>query len=490
MKRPNPFSSPVGIILTILLFLILGISLWRDRGLAFNPGPVTGIQKEGVVLQGFSSHADFEKECHYCHMPLETTLGQMCLTCHTEISNQLASGEGIHGHINGVTTCQNCHPEHKGRDFNPTLAATKYFDHSITRFSLIYHQVDYDATPMACTACHDAGNYSLAPDANCQDCHSRHNPEFMQTHLSDFGENCQGCHDGSDRMINFDHKTTSFPLDGLHVEVVCSSCHVGGQLTGLPTACEGCHSEPEIHRGLFDANCGNCHNTQGWSPATFDGMPFNHLQNTRFSLDKHQVDYAGQTIVCSTCHQENLRTFNLRTCIDCHTRADTAFMQDHQQTFGADCLGCHDGVDRMSGFDHNSIFLLDGKHAEIACADCHLNQVFAGTPSICYQCHAEPEIHAGIFGLDCQFCHTTAAWSPATLLEHNFPLDHGIRRSDPATSCSTCHPTNYVEYTCYGCHDHQLEEITQKHNEEGITPTELPACATCHPTGQKETGGD
>jgi hypothetical protein len=133
---------------------------------------------------------------------------------------------------------------------------------------------------------------------------------------------------------------------------------------------------------------------------------------------------------------------------------------------------------------------LDGKHAEIACADCHLNQVFAGTPSICYQCHAEPEIHAGIFGLDCQFCHTTAAWSPATLLEHNFPLDHGIRRSDPATSCSTCHPTNYVEYTCYGCHDHQLEEITQKHNEEGITPTELPACATCHPTGQKETGGD
>ena len=146
----------------------------------------------------------------------------------------------------------------------------------------------------------------------------------------------------------------------------------------------------------------------------------------------------------------------------------------------------------MSSFDHAQVFPLDGKHAEIECVACHANQVFAGTPKVCAQCHAEPAVHAGLFGLVCESCHTTTAWSPATLLEHSFPLRHGLENGEPETACAVCHVTSYSEYTCYGCHEHQPAEISRKHSEEGISAVELPACLECHPGGREaeENDGD
>jgi hypothetical protein len=158
-------------------------------------------------------------------------------------------------------------------------------------------------------------------------------------------------------------------------------------------------------------------------------------------------------------------------------------MASHQEQYGADCISCHDGMDRMSGFSHEAVFPLEGKHAEIPCQDCHVGRVFAGTSTACVQCHAEPAIHAGFFGLDCQYCHTAQAWTPGLLRMHRFPLDHGEQGE---IACQVCHPSSYVEYTCYGCHEHQPEEIAKKHQEEGIRQDELVNCTQCHPTGKKE----
>jgi hypothetical protein len=136
----------------------------------------------------------------------------------------------------------------------------------------------------------------------------------------------------------------------------------------------------------------------------------------------------------------------------------------------------------MSGFNHEAIFPLDGKHADIPCQDCHAGQVFAGTPKACAQCHAEPAIHAGFFGLDCQYCHTSQAWSPALLRMHSFPLDHG---EEGEVACQTCHTGGYVEYTCYGCHEHEPGDIVEKHQEEGIQDEALLDCVVCHPAGEE-----
>jgi hypothetical protein len=134
----------------------------------------------------------------------------------------------------------------------------------------------------------------------------------------------------------------------------------------------------------------------------------------------------------------------------------------------------------MRNFEHANVFPLDGRHADIECQACHENRTFRGTPSECVQCHQEPDIHRGSFGLNCQNCHTAAAWVPAALRYHTFPLDHG---RDAPSNCLTCHETTYTGYTCYACHEHQTAQIAQSHAQANISPQDLPDCTRCHPTG-------
>jgi hypothetical protein len=304
----------------------------------------------------------------------------------------------------------------------------------------------------------------------------------MSTHQQDFGVLCLDCHDGQDRMVGFDHEQTAFPLLGQHFNIECVECHQNATFTNASVECISCHAEPEIHNGLFSNDCANCHNPDDWSVTLWKGQPFKHSQ-TKFSLTRHMINYANQPMDCQACHfdvSDHTIGLDLQTCINCHQQANPLFMLEHQQQFGAECLSCHDGTGRMASFDHNQFFVIDGEHINIACEDCHSNQVYRGTPTDCAGCHVEPQIHAGLFGLQCQNCHLTQAWVPASLTGHNFPLDHG---EQGLVECETCHPNTYVEYTCYECHEHEAVNIQRKHQEEGISLAELSNCVRCHPNG-------
>ncbi len=478
----------LGYFLTALLFLGLGISLWFDRGLAFSPGPVTDKSQAGVTIEGYRSHADFEKQCGKCHDPLRSNLATKCLECHLDVNQQIKMGEGVHSQITTIEGCADCHPEHLGRNFDPTRASFQLFDHSKTSFSLKWHQENYDTTPMQCNACHQSTELSLVANQTCQDCHARHDSKIGNLHLQRYGPDCMGCHDGVDRMQAFDHSRTGFALDGKHRTIQCSECHKNKTVTDTPTDCQGCHTEPSIHQGLFNQACDTCHSTQAWVPVTLDNKPFGHFETASFSLALHQVDYANQVITCTTCHPQDLQSFDGQTCIDCHNKHDAAFTADHIQQFGDQCLACHDGVDRLSHFEHDNFFPLTGKHASIRCGDCHANQVFRGTPGECRKCHKEPEIHTGVFGLKCDYCHSAEAWSPATILQHSFPLNHGEEDNNAQLPCDTCHAASYVDYTCYNCHEHQQAAIEKSHFEEGISAQDLPTCVKCHPQGRGKEG--
>lgn len=106
-----------------------------------------------------------------------------------------------------------------------------------------------------------------------------------------------------------------------------------------------------------------------------------------------------------------------------------------------------------------------------------------GEPHECSACHEEPTVHAGQFGLNCSRCHTLQAWKPALLTRHTFLLDHG---GEGPVSCQTCHTQTYSEYTCYECHDHNPEQMREKHAEEDIF--EFENCVECHPTGREGEG--
>jgi hypothetical protein len=469
------------------MFLGLGFSFFTDGGVMFSPGDLTSQSQTGVTLRGFSSHADFETECERCHAPLETTQADLCIRCHTTVVEQLQDDSGTHAGLPDVEGCRVCHPDHQGKDFDPTRAAFKLYDHSMTRFSLRWHQFDYDMVFLDCYACHLTENeFELIPLV-CQSCHTSDDPSFIENHLVEFGEDCLACHDGTDQMTNFDHTTTSLPLDGIHAEISCGMCHLEGRFDGTPGECASCHLEPPVHAGLFSGDCAACHTIEGWSILVgLNGASFDHLSQTGFSMNRHITDYAGAPIQCADCHasEDGFKVeFEMDFCIQCHTIQDSAFMAEHDVQFGLECLSCHDGVDRLENFDHNQTFVLDGEHAEILCESCHSDKIFRGTPRGCVDCHVEPEIHAGYFGLQCENCHSTAAWAPAKMQSHSFPLDHG---EEGLVTCEVCHTTRYTEYTCYGCHEHQPGEILEKHQDDGITGSRFEDCMTCHPNGLED----
>lgn len=404
MKRELPFLSPISIVITILFLAGLGYSLLKNGGLGFSPGSVSAQTRPGVTLQQFGSHADFEKDCKRCHQPLSTDQTDLCVGCHENIASQRTTGTSTHGSIDPVIRCADCHPEHKGRNYDPVAFAVSNFNHNLTYLS----------------------------------------------------------------------------LTGAHAALDCESCHQNADYQLAYQGCSGCHDEPRMHLGVYSSNCEECHTDLNWKPAIIAGQTFDHNQ-TRFSLQRHSVQGTNQEFLCSECHAPAGGQADLQTCVICHSGLDAAYMEEHLQTMGSECLQCHDGTDRMAGFDHNALFPLDGQHAILDCSACHQDFIFPGTPTDCVGCHQDAEIHAGFFGVQCQYCHTSQAWVPAKLIQHTFLLDHG---GQGEIACQNCHPDAYSDYTCYNCHDHTPEETAIQHQPADILDEKLLQCAGCHPTGQ------
>ncbi len=487
LGRQHPVLSPVGCLGGLMFVIGVAVALFVSGGAIFSPGELTAYAAQNKPIKNLKAHAEFENNCLECHEPLHGITTERCETCHTDVNEQRVTGTGLHGHLNNidVTDCASCHRDHRGREFDPNELALKKFDHTAIGFSLAWHFTNYDQSSMKCEACHTETTFSL-DTTSCSNCHQAHDATFMTQHTEAFGSDCLTCHDGVDKMHNFDHAQTKFSLEGKHAVVDCAECHKASvAVQDTATDCAACHKEPPVHAGMFSANCVECHTPAGWKPARLeDKAAFDHV-DTGFQLINHLKNYDGSTLACQSCHTANDFSVSIQTCADCHSNHDVTFMTEHVQKYGPNCVSCHDGAGNMKNFDHNSFFLIDGRHTTVECAACHVNQQFKGTPKECSACHREPEIHAGVFGLKCEACHTTAAWSPAQLVEHTFPLDHG---GQGEIACATCHTSSYVTYTCYGCHDHELAKTQDEHKDVDLGSHQLDDCAACHDTGQKKEG--
>jgi hypothetical protein len=458
----------------------LGLTFWRQGGLAFSPGSLSEKGPSGEQLGGFNSHAEFENQCAQCHQPLSSLQAELCVACHSTIDDQMTDEGSLHGGLENVMQCADCHPDHQGREFDLRLGNLNDFDHSVLTFSLIWHQVDYSLAPMDCLACHISDDQFSVSTISCINCHTGHDTEFISDHQADFGEGCTACHDGVDTMARFNHDKTNFRLDGSHFETACVACHIEGHFADLPGECVNCHSEPAVHIRTFGIECADCHDTLSWSPALFEGKSFEHDSQTNFSLMQHSHDFSSDPISCGSCHLSSIYEFETRACNECHALNDSDFILQHQSQLGKNCLTCHDGVDRMRNFDHQDFFPLEGSHAEIDCQACHEEQIYQGTPTECRVCHPEPEIHAGFFGLKCEYCHSTTTWYPAQLVSHQFPINHGDQGE---VDCEVCHVATYSGYSCYGCHEHEINEIVDKHEDLNISAGQLATCIECHVDG-------
>lgn len=282
----------------------------------------------------------------------------------------------------------------------------------------------------------------------------------------------------------------------------CAACHASPlDARGMAGRCLDCHTDVQaqlaspdtLHGALSDgAACLGCHTEHEGATATLTAMDlatFPH-DTLGFTLAAHQQTSDGRAFGCVDCHTAlaasprpaNAYAFDRATCVDCHTEYQAEFVVSHVAAFGTGCLGCHDGVDRYSGFDHGALAVpLDGKHAEAPCASCHgaarEPAGFDGLATTCVGCHRAADIHQGAYGADCASCHSSAGWEQVTF-DHSltaFPLT-GAHTTAPCASCHAGHLYAGTPSDCAACHAEPQVHLGQFGTD----------CTSCHSTARWE----
>ncbi len=323
--------------------------------------------------------------------------------------------------------CTSCHVETGWKEVKGVTGERAF--HEKTRYPLRGAHVD-----VACKSCH--GPFPGTPAVfkglrfdTCTACH-------VDAHLGQMGtppQACDGCHDLQHFLpARYDPATHSkYPLEGAHAVVACSACHkTDAALTAKATAtrawiaarkrgdqvsltqfhpradagrCDSCHAD--VHHGQFaervkKSGCADCHQVKAFAAVRFD-----HARDSRFPLTGAHAKAA-----CAACHVESGGVVRYRpldmACASCH--ADPHAGQFATRAARADCAGCHDSTAKWKtvAFVHHppfTSFLLEGKHAQIACDACH-RQVeargarvaqYRGVPQTCAGCHVD--VHRGAF---------------------------------------------------------------------------------------------
>lgn len=298
---------------------------------------------------------------------------------------------------------------------------------------------------------------------------------------------CQECHSYTSwkpirSNPEFNHDQTGYPLRGMHAKVPCTQCHTKLVFKNVGVTCADCHAD--IHRRQFGANCQSCHTVKGWNVS---------IGQIRDHQNRFPLVGAHALLQCEDCHKNAAvgQFAGLSTaCYSCHQKDFQTPVFDHIAAgFPTTCESCHTMDTWFSAkFDHLKYtgYALTGMHATLACVDCHVNNVYKGTPADCYTCHkadfsgtTNPNHIAASFPTNCSLCHTTSGWVPATF-NHNsiFPLT-GAHATVPCVQCHTNNNYTTLPTSCYGCHQRDWNGTTNPNHASAGFPT---TCETCHTT--------
>jgi len=319
----------------------------------------------------------------------------MCVDCHNNVIEEGKDGD----HILTTDLCETCH---NTNDWEPAVT------------------VDHTQVVGQCSSCH---NNNIAEGKPSE--HIVTTAECNVCHMTTDWEPATG---GGGA---FDHSTLS-------PTTLCTSCHDGVVAAG---------KTPDHIQTTAD--CDVCHTTNGWTPANGGVGPFDHS-----ALDP--------TTLCTSCHNgataTGLTPNHIPTtaeCDVCHTTmawtpasGGSAGPFDHSTLDpGALCTSCHDGA-TATGLSPNHIPTTeecDVCHTTMAWSPANLgvgpfdHSTLAPT-TLCTSCHngatASGLSPNHIITVDeCDVCHTTMAWLPATIGAG--PFDHSTLA--PTTVCMTCH---------------------------------------------------
>ncbi|WP_456428813.1 cytochrome c3 family protein [Rhodocaloribacter sp.] len=500
----------------------------------------------GVVEEGYAqlispgklsrSHADLEglTRCTNCHrLGTRGIANDKCLSCHEPLQTRIARNEGYHATV-ADQNCANCHKEHFGRAFEPTRFDTTAFDHGLTGFDLAGKH-----TEAACRSCHKPAFITAADvrrvkekqgvlsktflglEPRCLTCHRSDDPHAGQFET----QTCENCHSENtwEEAERFDHDATRFPLEGLHRDVSCESCHPTEKRPGDEpfvryegiafARCASCHEDP--HQGSMGPQCSNCHGPSGWQNINRSSF------ERRFDHDATDFPLLGShaRAQCMDCHRKPpVRTGEIRitfvrgtedkayphpeaaNCASCHVDYHQGVFEDNPG--GIVCENCHTREGwTPTTFDldrHNreTTFELTGAHLAAPCASCHVASdrgserlQFHFEDLACLTCHTDDNPHGDQFAdasgaTACEACHTTEAWLPVEAFDHDrtgFPLT-GAHRDATCESCHRAPPGSGetpehlyrgLDAACASCH---------RKDDPHQGQFDAVSCETCHDT--------
>jgi hypothetical protein len=285
----------------------------------------------------------------------------------------------------------------------------------------------------------------------------------------------------SERWTAASHDQTNFPLLGKHRSVSCGECHLKGVTAGTPSDCEACHwsrRQDDPYKLYFGIHCAECHTPFDWKKLKANS--WEHGQMTGF-----QLTGVHKTMDCSGCHPNNVFKSQPRDCYFCHRQQYERAPNHVGANYSTDCRMCHFSMTTWTGAQTGHLsFPLLGRHAAAACADCHKNNVYVGTPRECVGCHLQdynatqnPNHKLAGYATDCVSCHGTSAqtWNNAAVNHDQYWPLLGPHK---ALLCSQCHSAGYnLPRDCYGCHRTDYEKTTNpNHSQAGYSTS----CQDCH----------
>ena len=371
--------------------------------------------------------ADCHKNTNYKETP------QNCYACHRKDDDGQKGHKGQYGE-----KCENCH--------NAKVWKPSTFNHDAdTRYAL---RGKHRTT--GCADCHSGHLYRVKVSQECNSCHKKDDK-----HKESLGKECGNCHTERNwkESPKFDHEETTFPLLGKHAKTECKECHKSAMFKEAPKECMGCHKKDDKHVGNLGEKCGECHAERDWKST--EGR-FNH-DKTQFKL---RNGHADSKIKCNACHKD-LRSYRntAMDCISCHKKDDK-----HQDQLGSKCEQCHsDKSWKVPQYDHSrSRFALTGRHITTPCKECHETYRYKDAAKDCFSCHKNKDKHKEKFGMRCENCHNTRAWSVWDF-DHNRRSTYRLDGAHQKTACESCHKqpapkgknAAIVGAACIACHTNE-----------------------------------
>lgn len=199
---------------------------------------------------------------------------------------------------------------------------------------------------------------------------------------------------------------------------------------------------------------------------------------------------------CAKCHDAR-HGLPAPKCLACHLALQgrlAAGQGLHARPAYSDCKRCHVehqgvaydlvwwGKAGREAFDHRDAgYALEGRHARLACEDCHqarfrkrtwetqdgVNTVrtYLGLATPCLGCHADEHRGTRFASRDCVLCHSIEAWKPAPRFDHA-KTGYPLTGKHAALACARCHAVKAASGA-----------LRPGDRKAGAAPRE---CSTCH----------